>query len=160
MPIPQFGVLEAPNETTPLSFDGLATVDFKLIFPKLPMVNMFLHTMDIPTINVSPVQVATRFVTAKQIGEKISYQPFTITFLVDKSLYTYTEIYNWMKRMTVSGTAIGDTDNPYMMIGSKLITFVDAFPVSLDRLSFKANDDNTVYIEGAATFEYDYIEIK
>ena len=150
------GTIAAPNDTIPLSFDGLATTDFKLIFPKLPMVNMFLQTLD---IRVTQVERHTRFVDINEIGEKIDYQPFNVSFLVDKNLYTYKEIYDWMKRMTVAGTKIDDVDNPYVLVGPLRIVFIGAWPTSLDRLSFKANEDDTVYIQASASFNYDYIEI-
>lgn len=149
----------APNGT-PLAFDGLPSTDFKMVFPKLPMCTMFLQTFSIPGISVSSAAQETRYLNVQNIGEKITYTPFSLTFLLDKNMYTYMEIYNWMQRMTVGGTSVGETDNPYLMLGAtRMITFIDAWPMSLDNLTFKADEDDLIYIQVSATFNYDYLVI-
>lgn len=144
----------------PLSYDGLPTTDFKLVFPLLPTVTMFLQSLDIPSIKVNEVTRSTRYIDCNEIGEKINYEPFTVTFLSDKNLVAYYEIFSWMRRMTVAGTKIGQTDNPYVLIGDKTrITFIDAWPMELSNLQFKANEDDMIYITGTAIFNYDYLQL-
>ena len=38
-----------------------------------------------------------------------------------------------------------------------MMTFVDAWPMSLDGLNFKANETGTVYLSASVTFNYDYL---
>ena len=112
-------VINSPLNAVPISFDGLPNTDFKLVFPKLPLTTMFLQTLNVASISVGVAPQETRYVNLQNVGEKLSYQPFSATFLVDKNMLCYNEIYEWMKRMTVSGSSVGETDNPYLMIGSR-----------------------------------------
>lgn len=145
----------------PLSYDGLPTTEFKIVFPKLPTVTLFLQSFDVPALTINVVSQESRYLNIQQVGEKINYSPFSFTFLCDKSLAAYFEIYKWMQRITVNKTWAEETDNPYLIMGSKgrTLTFMNAWPMSLDGLQFKANEDDLVYITGTATFNYDYFTV-
>ena len=142
-----------------LYYDGLPTTNFSVNFQKLPFTVMFLQDFQTPSIDVGVVQRATPYVDVQEIGEKIIFGDFTMTFLVDKYLKNYREIYTWMRRMTVNGTVVGDTDNPVISINNKqMIRLVEAWPKSLSTLNFKSNESDVIYITATATFNMDYLE--
>jgi hypothetical protein len=152
------GIITAPDGTE-LSYDGLPDGAFRLIFPKAPFVTMFLQQLDLPGIQVNQAARKTPLVDMNEIGEKLNYLPFTCSFLVDKNLKNYKEIYNWMKRMTVNGTIVGETDTASLVInGKEMCTFVDCWPTSLGQLTFTTTNNDVVYVTCTAVFNYDYLE--
>lgn len=141
-----------------LSYDGLPNGAFRLIFPKAPFMTMFLQQFDLPGIQVREVGRPSPVTNFTEVGEKLNYIPFTVTFLVDKKLKNYKEIYDWMKRMTVRGSSIDEHDNPRLIINDKLhVEFVGAWPTSLGNLTFMTTNNDVVYLTCTATFNYDYI---
>lgn len=144
----------------PVTYDGLPNTNFRVLFPKANNMIFFLQEFDLPSIGVKEVVRPTRFVDINEVGEKLIYQPFTCKFLVDKELYNFKEIYNWMKRMTVSGSNVGETDNAVLVINGKhQIRFNDCWPTSISGLQFITNATDVQYITATATWNYDYLEM-
>lgn len=142
-----------------VSYDALPNTNFRLLIPKLPWVTMFLQGFETPPINVDVVQRPTQYIDVQEIGEKIVYGDVQITFLVDKNLKNYKEIFAWMKRMTVAGTQVGESDNPILVInGKEIMRFVEAWPKALTNLNFITNANDVQYLTATATFNLDYFE--
>lgn len=156
----EVGQIYAPDGSI-LSFDGLPNTQFRLVFQKAPFVTMFLQGFNLPGISVNEVKRATPYVDVNEIGEKLRYVPFTCTFMVDKNLKTFREILNWMERMTVAGSNIGETDNPTLIIGGvEMCQFDGAWPTALGQLDFVTTNSDVVYLTCTATFNYDYLKFK
>jgi hypothetical protein len=144
---------------SPLSYDGLPNTNFRLLFPKATWVNMFLQEFTVPEVSVTEVIRTTPYADINDIGEKMNYGDVTATFLVDKNLKNYREIFNWMRRMTNRGSHIGESDNPLLIVnGKEMIRFVEAWPMSLSGLSFVTNANDVTYITATAVFNLDYFE--
>ncbi len=73
---------------------------FVLSFIRLPNMQFFCQTVNLPGINLTPVQRNTPFVDLNVPGEKLMYDPLTITFLVDEDLKAWKEIHDWMRGIT------------------------------------------------------------
>jgi hypothetical protein len=154
----EVGNISLPNGDE-LSYDALPVTSFRLQFPKTPHMLMFLQEFSMPGIDVREVIRPTQFVDINEVGEKIIYQPFTCTFLVDKKLKNFKEIHDWMKRMTASGTIIGETDNVVLIVNNKeMIRFNDAWPTNLSGLRFITNASDVQYLTCTATWNFDYFE--
>lgn len=144
---------------SPLTYDGLPNTNFRLLFPKATWVNMFLQEFDVPSVSVAEVKQATPYADINNVGEKMQYGNIEASFLVDKNLKNYKEIFNWMRRMTVRGSTIGDTDNPLLIVnGKETIRFVEAWPMSLSGLRFVTNATDVVYLTASVTLNFDYFE--
>lgn len=142
-----------------VSYDALPNTGFRVLFPKAPMVNMFLQEITVPSIGVSEVRQNTPYVDINNVGEKIQYGDCICTFLIDKNLKNYREIFNWMRRMTVAGTTVGESDNPLIIInGKETIRLVEAWPMELSSLNFVTNATDVVYMTATVTFNLDYWE--
>ena len=140
-----------------LTFDALPNNRFSLIFPKLPNVQFFLQSFEMPAVSVNNVEVATRFVDYNQVGEKLIYQPFTLSFLVDKYSRNWASVFNWMKAMSVGGSSIGFQDDVLLMIdGKESLRFYGAWPTSLSGYNFDSTVDKVVYVKASVTLNYDY----
>jgi len=155
-----------PNEGTALNYDGRALVldgliasNCRMSFPKLPGVQFWLQNVDLPEIRVNEVAQHTRYVDPNQIGEKLNFEPYTVTFTVDKYMQNWASIFNWMKRMTVNGSAVDETDECVLIINnSEVLKFVGAWPTSLGKLNFSATDSEAKYITTTLTLNCDYID--
>lgn len=158
MPISQidFNQVPAPG---PVNYDQLLQSNFRLLLPKLPKVQLFLQGFTLPNLAVGKVDVFTTILDYNEIGEKLKYEPFECTFMVDTGLTNYREIYDWMNRMIVRGSTIGETDNMVLMINEiEVVRFYDCWPTSLSGIEFMSNPETATYIQCKATFEYDYFE--
>ena len=141
------------------SYDLLPETNFKLLFPKASFGTLFLQEFNLPQVSVKDVNQPTIFADINNVGEKISYGNMTLTFLVDKHMKNYKEIFNWMRRMTVSGSSVGDSDNPLLVINNdNMIRFVEAWPAVLSDLTFRTNVNEVNYLTCTAVFNFDYFE--
>lgn len=144
---------------TPVALDGLLIQDCRLFFPKMPTVNFFLQGIQLPDVSVNEVKQYTRYVDPNQIGEKVNFEPFSVRFMVDKQFKNWNEIFDWMKRMTVKGTSIGETDDAIIIIGGKnVLRFVDAWPTRLGGVEFDATVPEAQYVKCQLEINYDYID--
>jgi hypothetical protein len=152
------GTLLMPDGS-PASYDGLLNSGFRLSFIKLPWMSMFLQAATVPSVSVTEVKFPTRYADINEIGEKMSYGDFNCTFMVDKNMKNYKEIFNWMRRMTVAGTAINEVDNPVLIINNKeTFRFVGAWPSSVSNLNFVSNVSEPTYLTADVSFNFDYME--
>ncbi len=144
---------------TPVSYDGLQNTKFNLIFQKASNSVIFLQAFEIPGVSVNEVDVPTPFVNMNEIGEKLNFGQFNITFLIDSEFKNYKEIFDWMKRMTVAGSAIGDTDDVVIIINDKQsIRFYGCWPMSMSNVSFITNATDVEYLTCSVVMNFDYFE--
>ena len=141
------------------SFDGLASIRFKCKFDRIPNTIFFLQEWDIPGISMEPIVQPTPLLDLDQIGEKITYEPFTLTFLVDANMKNYKEIHDWMKLNSV-GDHHQDVHSDAIIIinDSKTMRFVDCWPIRLGGLKFRTNATEMEYITCTVTFHYDWYD--
>jgi len=80
-------------------FDYSQTNQFKIFFPIFPTVEWFVVSANIPGITLGQATQATPFVDMPIVGEKIVFDNFDFTFIVDEQLKNYMEMYNWVKNI-------------------------------------------------------------
>jgi|SRR3972149_5005819 len=143
-----------------LTFDPLPSNKYSLFIPSLPNVQFFLQSFTLPSVSVKEVSVPTPLLDYRQIGEKMNFEPFSITFLVDKYTRNYTEVYHWMKGMTVNGTTVGKTEDIVLLVdGKEFIRFVNAWPSVLSGFELDSTLSDLVYVKSSISFVYDYFNI-
>ena len=70
---------------------------FKFSIVKLPKVEYFCTQVNLPGISISDnYSQPTPFRDIPLPGEKLRYEPLSVTFLVDENLENYREIHGWM----------------------------------------------------------------
>lgn len=151
------GFVEGPNGEIPVSYDGLTNTSFRVIFEKANSSVFFLQSFNLPSVRIREVKTNTPLVDMNEIGEKIDYTPFEMSFMVDADLRNYRQVYNWMKRMTVRGSKVGETDTVLLSInGKESIRFYGCWPMELSDLEFVTNPDGIVYMKCTLIVNYDY----
>jgi hypothetical protein len=145
------------------------------------MVNYFCQSVDIPTISMTPINQATPLAIIPRPGDKLTYDPLTITFRVDEDMRNYIEMVNWLEGLghpnslkqlrdlsATSPLATPNTIGSAMTLTSDAtltvltshknpglnVFFNDAFPTSLSSLRFNSMAETVDYLEATATFSY------
>ena len=165
----------------PTNLNYLSPLGFKFTLRRSPTVNYFCQSVDIPAISMTPVNTPTPVGTLIRPGDKLIYDPLTLTFRVDEDMKNYIEIVNWIEglghpnslQQTRDLSRSSPLSNP-SNVGSMLTLtsdatltvltshknpglnafFSDVFPTSLSALRFTSMANDVEYLEATATFSY------
>ena len=80
----------------PDKMDYASPVQFRFKCTKLPQVEFFCQSANIPGISLGSATQPTSLYDVPIPGDKITYQDLSITFLVDENLNNYKEIHDWL----------------------------------------------------------------
>ena len=80
----------------PSVMDYASPVQFRFKCTKLPKVEFFCQTANIPGIGLGEAEVDTPLKSIPFPGDKVTYQDLAISFLVDENLENYKEIHDWI----------------------------------------------------------------
>jgi len=143
-----------------LTFDGLVKNKFAVVIPNFQNVSFFMQTFELPSVNVREIALNTPIVDYNEIGEKLKFEPFNITFIVDKYARNWTQCFNWMKEMTAQGSNVGRTEDVVLMLdGKEFIRFYGCWPTMLSGIELDSTIQDVQYIKATLTLNYDYFEI-
>jgi len=159
---------------TPSNPNFLSPLNFTFKIRRAPNLNFFLQEAKIPGIAIQPTMVSNPFVRVPYSGEHVDYDPLVISYKVDENLQNYLEIYNWLiglgKPDSFDEYTALNGESPLLGGGIKSdldliiltsaknpnysITYVDAFPISLDGLNFDTTRTDVEYLSTTVTFKY------
>jgi hypothetical protein len=80
----------------PTNLDYASPTQFKFNILKLPKVEFFCTAVNIPGITLGTAEFATPLKNIPLPGDKLSYDPLNMTFLVDENLENFQEIHGWL----------------------------------------------------------------
>ena len=97
------------TETSPLSrqpnvLDYSSPTQFRFLINQLPKVQYFTTSANVPGISLGEMDFKTRFKAIPLMGDVLTYEDLTISFIVDENLENYIEIHTWL-------TSIGFPEN-------------------------------------------------
>ena len=117
----------------PDKLDYLSPTQFRFGINQLPKVEFFTTAANIPGINLGDAIFETPFKSIPIMGDKLTYEQLTISFIVDEFLENYRSLHEWM-------TAIG-------------------FPKDRKQFrEFSQEGTDVQYITASATFSYQIYE--
>ena len=88
----------------PTKQDYADPTKFKFSIAKLPKVEYFCTQVNLPGISISDnYSQPTPFRDIPLPGEKLRYEPLSVTFLVDENLENYQEIHGWLRGIGFPG---------------------------------------------------------
>jgi hypothetical protein len=143
------------DEETGYPTPGLNTTKFSLSFSKLPNLQLFANAINLPSITLGSANQSTPFLDMKQVGEKLVYSSFTVSFILDSKMDGYREIYKWMYDLSVQGLNTDTISNCTLLFDSGEIEFLEVFPTSLGQLTFDSKATDIAYASIDVTFECD-----
>ena len=81
----------------PTNLNYLSPVNFDLLIQKLPKTRYFCTGVNIPSINFSEALMDTKLAIQSALpGDKITFAPLTVKFVVDEDMKNYQEIFDWI----------------------------------------------------------------
>ena len=83
-------------DRTPSKFDYASPIQFRFKITKLPKVEFFIQTANIPSVTLDEVQQPTRLKPIALPGSTLSFGNLDLTFLVDENLNNYKELHDWL----------------------------------------------------------------
>ena len=80
----------------PSKSDYASPIQFRFKCTKLPTVEFFVQSANIPGINLGSAQQSTPLYDMPLPGDKITFAALDMSFLVDENLNNYKEIHDWI----------------------------------------------------------------
>ena len=137
----------------------LAPGNFKVTIDSSEYANLqfFCTSASVPSLSQTPVATGYKNFNASVPGDTVNYSELNLTFVVDEEMKNYLEIHDWMLENNSSKPKYKDIllsiqTNKNTL--NKQVRFHDAFPISLDTLSFTTQDVSVEYIQCSVTFSY------
>lgn len=151
-------------------------LEFIVSIKRLPNTEFFTQRTQIPSVSSSPIVYSTPFNNLFETPDKLTYDNFNFSFIIDEKMNNYLEIYNWIKGVTfpqnfdqfkaineskegrfsdISVLVLNSSKNP-----SINITYRNCFPISLSEITLDTTSPDLIYPEATVTFQYDYYEIE
>ena len=132
-------------------------------------VGFMVQSANVPDITLDFAVFNTPFKISQEHADKVQYAPLAITFLVDEKLTNYLEIHDWLmgqlhynteltkdfKLRDIKLTIMSSHNNPL-----HVITFRDAFPMSLSQMTFDSRASDIEYVTADVMFAYTYFEVE
>ena len=166
---------------TPISTNFLQPTKYILAFNRLPTVQYFCQKANIPGVSIDSATFPTPLLDVPIAGTKLNYDEFTVSFLVDEYITSWTELYKWLLAMG-SPKSLEDRVNYNTLQNSNTskvsyysdanltvmtalnnpavrINFHRMYPVSLTGIDFDTELSADTIITATATFRYEYFEI-
>ena len=84
------------NLRAPEKMDYASPIQFRFKCTKLPEVEFFCQTANVPGISLGDATFATSLKDISIPGDTVVYSSLDMTFLVDENLNNYKEIHDWL----------------------------------------------------------------
>ena len=161
----------------PSTLDFTNPALFKLVFNRIPNVEYTAHTLSLPGINLPEIRVPTPILNYPIYGDKLNFDPFNISFLVQSDLSNYLEIQNWMYGLgkpesTDQYAAYKAANNNNLLSDATLLVltnkynpvqmvkFYDCWPTSLGTLNYDSQITAVNPLTVDASFMFSYFTVE
>lgn len=158
---------------------------FLLTFSRLPDVQYFCQSLNVPGISLNEIPITNPFVDIYAPGEKAIYDLLTVTFIIDEELKAWSAVHDWIRAMTfpkefeeyrqLAGLAkkytletkiqpqysdaqlvlLSSSNNPYIRF-----KFYDVFPTTLSTFVLDTKQSPESVLSADVTFRYNYYDIE
>lgn len=169
----------------PSNTDLLQSTKFRVIFDRLPGVTYFCQTANLPGVSLTEIPRATPFVELYHPGEKLIYDTFNVTFLVDEDLTAWTQLHDWIRAITFPTeyeeyVSLAKTPNSFspsnrLPLNNQFVysqatltiysnknnpnfrvKMFDVFPTTVGSIIFNTGDSSENIVVADATFRFSY----
>jgi hypothetical protein len=161
---------------------------FKLVFDRLPEVSFFCTEVNIPGLSLSQNERSTPFIDYTVAGDKITYTPLEITFLLNENLSPWREVHDWIRGLgfptnfaeytnlsalqaakMYAGLNLSGSEKPQYSDGrltiytnknnpALTISFKDLYPVEISPIQFASKMTADEVIAATAKFAFIYYD--
>ena len=85
----------------PTEFNYSQSNQFKVHLSLFPKTEWFVVRANIPSVTLGQAVQATRLIDMPLIGDKLVYDQFYFTFIVDEKLQNYMELHDWLININI-----------------------------------------------------------
>jgi hypothetical protein len=140
-------------------------------------VDFFSNSANVPSIALGTALQGTTFRILDVPGDEVTYEDFTMNFLVDEDLKNYMVIHNWITGLGtpenfkqfrdltkdpesgLKDDLLQFCDGTLHVLNSNyrdiaMVKFQDLFPVALTSLQFNATENDINYFTAEVSFKY------
>lgn len=169
-------------QSQPTNTNQLQTTKYLLTFPRISNTQYFCQKVNVPGISINEITRTTPFVDLYVPGDKVQFEHFNISFIVDEALRSWGELHDWIIDMGFPETFSQynhlkylsefslNLTQPQYSEGSLLILnnlnipafrvdFINMFPTTLSGIDFDSSDQNVITIIANCSFRYAYYTI-
>lgn len=165
-------------QSQPDNTNFLSPLGFQFSIKKLPHVNYFLQSVNLPSITLGDTTLQTPFTRIPLIGDHVEFGELTMAFKIDEDMQNYIELHNWIielgfpERFQQSQNIrrSGDLDDKptsdgtlvilnSAMRGNIEILYEDLVPLSLGDVTFNTTGSTVDYLECQVTFRYTLFKV-
>ena len=166
---------------TPQNTNLLQPTKFLLTFDRLPTVQYFCQSVNIPGINLGQAPINTPMLDFFAPGNKITYNPLSLHFLLDEQVQGWQELHSWFRSIaspesyeerkrlsSLQDKLVGSSKAPSYYSDATLtvlsalnnpilrIRFINVFPITLSDIQFDSaqSADNTMTADAVFMFDY------
>ena len=193
---PTYDAHQNPNDANrvaglnrqPTITDYAQNSQFRVTFPNFPVTEYFCTEINVPGVTMAQVDRPSSLANIPMVGDSISYENFTMTFIVDEELKNFQEMYDWMvnigfpykhsqyksiERRDRQGTGGANRIGDRQLYDDLIITILssknnpvvrcklfEAFPISLSGLTYTQTNPDVEYLTSSVEFAYMYYEFK
>lgn len=158
------------------TYNQLEAKSLQLVIDRAPNVNFFCTSASVPGVTTTAARQPSPFADIKVTGDKPTFQPLIVNFIVDEEMANWKEIYDWIvsfshptsfdeyrvdriPRQNQYATKLSDVkliipNNKYN--NAHEFTFVGAFPIDISDIVFDTQISGVPNIIATVTFEYSY----
>lgn len=150
----------------PIETNILKGYQYKFDISIFPHVSYHSQSVQLPSVSIDSPIFATPHRDLNLPGTKMTFDPITLTFLVDDNLNNWKEVYYWMLKMTFDKAKYKEfnslqADGTLHILNGDLtpktiVKFVNLHPTSLSELSFDSTQTDPDPQVAFITMEYDY----
>ena len=88
--------MAGPLDRQPTKLDYASPTQFKFGIHQLPKVEYFVTACTLPSITLDTTELASPYKNIPITGDKLTYGPLEVTFIVDEYLENYSSLHNWI----------------------------------------------------------------
>jgi len=147
----------------PIQTNILKGYQFKFDIELFPHVTYHMRDCQLPSVTTDQPMFATPRRDIILPGSKLTFDPLTLTFLVDDDLLNWREIYYWLIKSTFQKHKFQDlfSDGVLHILNGDLtpktsVKFMNCHPTMIGDLTFDSGSSEPESMLGIVTLEYDY----
>ena len=168
---------------TPQNTSPLQPTKFLLTFDRLGSVQYFCQSVNIPGLNLGQAPINTPMLDVFAPGNKITYNPLSVNFIVDEKLDGWQQLHTWFRSIAspesyaerkrlasiqnqfdkskltsysdATLTVLSALNNPVLRI-----KFINAFPITLSDIIFDTRQSAEDIITSDVVLLFDYFNIE
>ena len=167
----------AATDRQPDNTNYLSPLGFRFVLNRTPTINYFVQNATLPSVSLLTTDVPNPLINRVIPGTKLTYEPLSLSFMVDEDMQNYLELYDWLTGLGTPNSTNERKDfiersqtfnkdfNSIMSDGTLFaltshqnanvkIIFKDMFPTSLSDLSFDSTLTDVEYLRATVTYQY------